>query len=348
MKRNTLTLIIALALGGITFWLIRMNSSSSIKKELRDFAVSDTASITKIFLADKTMHQVTLTREKDGWKVDGKFDARPDAIEGLLGVIHDLSVREPVSIKSRPFVIKQLATGAVKCEIYNGSDLVKVYYVGGDTPDDLGTYMLLADPETGENSSEPFIMEKRGHNGYLTPYYSSNVIEWRDRSVFKYYAPDIRSIEVTNPRMPQTSFSVHQSANGVFGLNSSTGQPLPFDTLMVKQFISYFGHISFEAFEKQLTPAQRDSVVHSTPAHIITVTDAADHKNVVKLFLKKNPNADSTTVTDPSQLYDPDRMYATVNNGQDFVVVQYYVFGKLLPVTDYFLGQKVKEQNVVK
>jgi hypothetical protein len=34
--------------------------------------------------------------------------------------------------------------------------------------------------------------------------------------------------------------------------------------------------------------------------------------------------------------FDTERMDALLNNGTDFVMVQYYVFGKLMPQVDYF------------
>ena len=54
MKKNKTLLVIAAALLAITSYFIFSKNSGTIKRELRDFAVADTASITKIFMADKT------------------------------------------------------------------------------------------------------------------------------------------------------------------------------------------------------------------------------------------------------------------------------------------------------
>jgi hypothetical protein len=343
MNRNRIALLIVVLLGGLTFWYVTRDKSSSVSRELRDFAYEDTASVTKIFLADKTLKKVELVRGTDNhWTVNGKFNARPDAVKNLLKVIHNLSVRQPIGVKSRENIIKRLITGSVKCEIYAGDKLVKQYYVGGESPDMMGTYMLLcdvSDPEEVKNSSEPFEVEMKGFNGYLTPYYFTSEEEWRDRTVFEYYVPDIRSIRVEHPGEPQSSFIVTQAAGSkTFGLQDLQGKPLPFDTIAVKQFISYFGKINFENFETAITPTEKDSVLKSTPAHRITVTDASNKKNEVVMYLKKNNGfmPDDTSAAAPPY-YDMDRMYATVNNGADFVAVQFYVFGKLLQSPSYFL-----------
>jgi hypothetical protein len=344
MNRNTITFLIALALGGLTFWLVSRNGSSTLKPELKNFAVSDTASITKVVLRDKSNKEVTLTREADGWKVGGKYPARPDAVKTLLTTIASISVREPVSLKARENVIKSLATGSIQCKIFAGDKLIRQYYVGGETADMMGTYMLLSDvsdPDDIVNSSEPFIMEIKGFNGYLTTRYSTSVSEWRDRTAFHYFVPDIHTITVKHMGDPANSFTITQSAGkNIFSLQNLSGAPLPFDTIAVKQYVSYFGNIGFENFANELPKPFIDSILATPPAHVITVTDGANKKNEIKMYLKKNNgfDPDDTTAAKPP-FYDPDKMYARLETG-DFVLVQYYVFGKLLPTPDYFQPRK--------
>lgn len=348
MKRNHIALILALCLGGLTFWLVMRRDRSTLSKELRDFALSDTASVTKIFLADKTLKQIELVRQPDNsWMVNGKYKARPDAVKILLATMHDITVRQPVSVKARENIIKQLITGSTKCQVFAGDKLVKQYYVGSETPDMMGTYMLLcdvSDPEDILNSSEPFEIEIKGFNGYLTPRYFTNEAEWRDRTAFHYFVPDIRSIKVENGIEPENSFVVNQGAGGKsYNLQSLTGQAMPFDTVAIRQYISYFGQIGFENFETSVADHDRDSILKSKPAYRLSITDASNKTISIPLYLKKNNGfmPDDTTAT-PPPFYDPDRMYATVNEGKDFVAVQYYVFGKLLPAPDYFLPRRAK------
>ncbi|MBI3509143.1 MAG: DUF4340 domain-containing protein [Bacteroidetes bacterium] len=354
MKRNVFALVVVIILGSFTFWMVMQRDRSSMKKELRDFSFEDTAHVTKIFLADKALNQVTLTKEtmpggKIKWMVDGKYVARPDAITQLLRTIHNLSVKEPVGLKARENIIKQLATGATKCAIYVGDDLVKQYYIGGATPDETGTYMLncdVSDPDDILNSTEPFVIEVKGWEGYLSPYYFTKEAEWRDRTIFQYYAPDIRSIKVEHAGHPETSFIVSQGADGKsYNVTSLDGKKIYFDTIPVRQYISYFGKINFENFETTLKPEHKDSIMHSPWAQRITVTDASGKPNEVLMFMKKNDGfmPDDTTAAAPPP-FDPDHMYGIVNNGKDFVILNYFVFGKLLIDPDYFslAAQKAK------
>lgn len=338
MKRNTIILIAVLLLAAITTYLVMNSGPGSVARELRDFAYADTASVDKIFLADKTGKQVTIVRNADGtWTLNDKYLARQDAVNNLLTTAYNLSVREPVGLKARENIVKSLITGSVKCELYSKGEMKRLYYVGGETPDMLGTYMLLADPKTGKNSSEPFIMEIKGFNGYLTSRYSPDEREWRDKTAFKYYVPDIRSIRVEHVGQPENSFIVTQSASMKYGLQSLTGQPLPFDTVQVRQYISYFIRLGFLEFQNGYN--KKDSVTATTPVHIITVQDASGKKNEVKFYHKAGGGVAGTEFLEHPPEFDVDNMYATVNN--DFVIVQYYVFGKVLQTPEYFSKRKL-------
>jgi len=334
-KRNGIIFLALLILGAVTIYLVKTSGPGSVAQELRDFAYTDTAGIDKIFLADKTGKKVTLVRNANGtWTLNEKFIARQDAINNLLTTAYNLSVREPVGAKARENIVKSLITGSIKCELYSGGEMKRLYYVGGETPDMLGTYMLLADPETGVNSSEPFVMEIKGLNGYLTTRYSPDEKEWRDKAAFQYYVPDIRSIKVEHSEYPNESFVVTQSPSMQYNLQSADGKSLPFDTAQVRQFISYFIRLGFTEFHNEYS--KKDSVLASQPVHIITVMDASGSKNTIRFYHKSGSGVEGADTAQAGPTYDVDNMWASVNDGKDFVLVQYYVFGKLMQTPAYF------------
>lgn len=90
-----------------------------------------------------------------------------------------------------------------------------------------------------------------------------------------------------------------------------------------------------------MNQAKKDSILATPPAHIITVQDAAGKKNVVKFYLKEGDGVlEQDTAKQNGQTYDVDNMYALVNDGKDFVLVQYFVFGKLLQTPEYFMRKR--------
>lgn len=335
-KKNILIFVATFLLGLVATWLIITKSSkSTIRKELRDFAVADTASITKIFLADKKNNSVLLEKINGIWMVNSKYYARMDIMNTLLTTVKSLEVLNPVGKKAQPNIIKTLAAHSIKVEIYQNDKLTKLYYVGGETADQEGTYMLLADPETGENSTMPFAMFIPGFNGYLTTRYLTIEDDWRDRAVFKYLPNNIRSVKVQFAEDAEQSFEVKNDGNNSFSVvELQTQKPVAnFDTIAVKQYLSYFQNIHYEALANNF--AKKDSVLAAPHYAIISVTDNKNSVNKIKLF-KMTAEKGRVNVYGEPLKYDPDRLYALLNDGKEFAVIQYFVFGKLMPEINYF------------
>ena len=98
MKQNRLLLIVLVILAAGISWFIFSRSSSTLGRELQNFSIEDTASIDKIFIADKNGNSSTLDRVNYGsWKVNNKYPVRVDAMKTLLETFHKMKVRNPVA-----------------------------------------------------------------------------------------------------------------------------------------------------------------------------------------------------------------------------------------------------------
>ncbi|MBL7883443.1 MAG: hypothetical protein JNL69_05205 [Bacteroidia bacterium] len=338
MKKNKIGLIIVIVLALLAAWFIYNNKKGTIKETLRDFAVADTASVTKIFLADKDGNQVKLERQPSGiWTVNEKYNARMDAINMLLMTMKRIDIKEPVGKVAQDNVIKRLAAKAVKCEIFQNGELTKAYYVGTETADQTGTYMILIDTKTMQTSAKPFVTYIPGFEGYLTTRYFTKESDWRDRTVYSYVPDKIKSIKLEVPYTPEHGYELIIKGNNDYVIKQlSNGKEYSnFDTVAVKQYLSYFQNIHFETMDVMMKKNEIDSALASKPINILTITDESGKVNVTKFFPRK-PKKDQLDVDGKLMEYDPERMNALLNEG-DFVVVQYYVFGKLMPPADYFL-----------
>ena len=174
MKKTNLILAILIAVLAVVSILIYIFSHRDPQRTLRDFAVEDTASITRIFLANKSGSSVTLDRAEDHWTVNGIYTARRDFVNNLLTTIKKIEVSSPVSSAKLERVMKDLAVQGIKVQIYQNGEIAKTYYVGGVTEDNNGAYMIL------ENSDTPFILSRPGFTGYLTVHYLPELSEWRE------------------------------------------------------------------------------------------------------------------------------------------------------------------------
>ncbi len=337
MKKNRKAIIAVILLGALSLWFILHNKKGTIKQTLRDFAVADTASIDKIFLADKSGRAITLERKDVGkWTVNGIHLARRDAIEMLLYTIKKIDVKEPVGKKATEFVVKKIASEAVKCEIYQKGELIKAYYVGGETQDQTGTYMILIDIETMESSAKPFVTYIPGFEGFLTTRYFTDAKDWRDRTVFSYVPNKIKSVKLEIPDKPELGYEVLQIAENKFQVKSlADGKAIQdLDTLAVKQYLSYYQQINYETMQLGMKQQEIDSTLKTKPINILTVANEKGETNTVKFYPRK-PKKEAHDVDGKLLPFDPERMNATLNTGE-MIVVQYYIFGKLMPPMEYF------------
>ena len=338
MVKNKLVIIGIILLGGAAAYLYFGEESGTLKKELMDFAVEDTAAIDKIFLADKAGHTITLDRIGNGkWTVNKKYVARWDLVNVLLKTIKLIEVQSPVSRNARDNIVSRLSAGAVKIEIYQGgNEPTKVYYIGGSTQNTIGTYMLL------EGSTEPYIMHISHFYGYLTTRYNTKLIEWRDKTVMNYEFKDIASIKIEYPEEKGLSFEIKNVGNWKYELRDlSSGKIVPeYDTTNLTVYLTSFKNIQFEGFLNNYTQAEVDSILLVAPSHLMECVDLEGNTTNIKTFLKK---ADDKVLDEKGNriIYDPDRLFAEINDNNEVVTIQYFVFGHLLLELDNF--QKIEE-----
>lgn len=321
MKKNIIIIGLIAILGIVTIILISRNSSSSIKRELRDFAVEDTASIDRIFMVRKDNQQVTLTRVNDHWMVNEKYMVRADAIDLLLKTLNRIRVKSPVSTSMADNAVRMLATRNTKVEVYHKNKLLRTLYVGGPTQDQMGTFMML------EGSSTPFVVHIPGFTGYLSTRFFIEEKDWRSTEIFKYNFNDIKAISVTNEDNPKLSFRLESSGNK-YSLTFPEGSNLPgtLDTVGARFYISQFEKVNFEFFADSIKPMLQDSLLAAKPYRILTLEDRSGKTRKITTW-KRYAQGKFDNEGNP-MIWDNERMWALLDN-KSWVVVQFYVFNSL-------------------
>ncbi len=332
MKNKLIYLLFGIAVV-IAIIIFATNRKSTLKKELRDFAYEDTASINKIFMADKNNNTLLLERQGEIWIVNHKYMARKDAIKLLLETIATIDVKSPVAKSMLPRVTKLLATNSVKVEIYANDKRVKTYYVGDATPDNMGTYMIL------ENSSMPFVMHKPGFNGYLTVRYFIDETDWRDLSLFPISINKLYSIQISSTEQPAFSFTIIRKSPVDYVLLDMQNKPVSnYDTITVKEYASTVIKLKAQSWEIYIPPARIDSIKQAVPFFQITIKTINEENYNLKLY--RHPNTHNQTDAQGKLYpYDMDVMYGLLNN-KDIVLCQYFVFDPILVPINTFTEKR--------
>ncbi len=338
MKRSSFVIIAALAaLAGFAIYTyVSRSPLSTVEDEDRNFRYEDTASITKIFIADKEGNKALVERRKTGWVVNNKFPCRSEAILNLLEAVRNVEVKMSVPKTGRDNVIKFMSYSALKVELYTDDKKVKQYYVGHETQDGEGTFMLLSDPESGKNYPEPYICFIPGFTGYLQPRYIANENLWRDRLVMNYTPPEMQQISVKHfNSSPDSSFAIELLNTTTFKMRNGSGKEIMFDELKLRQYLVYFQNISYEVLITGKDVHLQDSLKKVGPFSEISVTGKNFKTDVFK-FYRKSHKGQVNPELGVKYEYDPDRLYMSFDNGREWAVIQYFVFGKLLVNTGYF------------
>jgi hypothetical protein len=331
MKKNRITLIAFFAIVGIAFLIWKTKSTSStIKGDLQDFAVEDTASIDKLFLADREGRTSLLERGEDGrWMLNGKNLARQETVANLLTTIKTLEIRSPVGKNLYNNTMKMLAAKSVKIEIYQRKSLVKTYYVGHPSMDNLGTFMYL------EGSTVPYIMHIPGFNGFLTTRYFANPDEWRERGILRFDPRTIVSINVDDVKKNHKSFSLVRNPDSTFSVSFT--KPVNaiqgVDILKIRRYLDGFNKTFYEFIDAKVATTIGDSITKAGPFARVNVTDDRNYTKTLLLY-RKPADESSHYEFDPQTglkyPFDQDKFYTRIDGDQGWYVCQYPHFDKIL------------------
>jgi len=348
MRKGKWIFIVVIVLAVIVIILVLSDRSTTLDSGSSVFAVEDTASVSRIFLADMENNTVLLERKDQGqWILNGKYKAHPFQVNDMLRTMRELKVKTPVPRAARNNVIARLSASGIKVEIYQIKPLIgfldlfprekltKVYYVGDATQDNLGTFMKM------EGYDDPYVVFIPSFRGFVAPRYSTNEDDWRDHTVFNTPLRKLQSVSLEFMENPEESFTINRTQDDEFVLYlTGNGLSVPYDTLRMLNFLSSFGDLRFEAvLTNSLSEDYIDSIRNTRPAHILTLVNTDNDTNSIITYRKKG-FSEVYDDTEGLQLvpFDLDRLYAVVNDGQDFVLLQYFVFDKALRSASYLQG----------
>ncbi|HLN52593.1 MAG TPA: DUF4340 domain-containing protein [Lentimicrobium sp.] len=350
MRKNRTLVLATIVLALMAAALIYTRSNTTLNPEISEFAVQDTATVMKIFMADKSDQKVLLEKNASGtWKLNSKFTALQENVNTLLQTFANIEVREPVAKAGRDNILKMMASKSTKVEIYQlrfrihfgklklfpHEKLTKTYYVGDATMDNTGTYALM------EGADTPVVIYMPGLRGFIASRFSTLESDWRVHTIFNKKLPDIDNIKVEFLDQPAESYKVvnvnNQSLKLIRLIDNS--EVKGYDTLKLVSFVNAFRRMNYEALLNDMEPQRKDSIMNSAPKHIITLTAKDGSKQSVRTFVRLLPKPEVNVFDGSLITYDMDRMYGLVNE-EDFVIIQFFVFDKILIPLSGFTGKE--------
>jgi hypothetical protein len=327
--RKTLVYFVLLVLLGFGTWYFIFNNKSALyTSNEADFTIKDTASIGKIFIAGPNGHTILAERTDSGWIVNKQYKALRSTVNMVLTTFYQQEALYPVPEAKHNNVVTTLAGNGIKVELYNlKGDKIRTYYVGSETNDMKGTYMLM------EGAKQPYVVNKQGFQGYITPNYTYELEDWRERIIFQFPPDQIKSVSVTYPAHELNSFVLTQTNSNITvnGSRDIIGDKTLNDR-RAKVYLKYFQDVYCEGHLVHVKDV--DSMLGVLPkrATMDVTGTKGQHQHIDIYWLPLNRRSKNFTVEDPeidSNKYDADRMIAVANNYKDTMIVQTNIFKKL-------------------
>ncbi|MFN0015588.1 MAG: DUF4340 domain-containing protein [Saprospiraceae bacterium] len=322
MKRTWLLIALFLLLGIGVFYTVRQKNKQAGGSHVSwdmDFAVPDTASVTRIFLADRKGRTATLTRKGDHWLYNNTYRARPTAVQTLLATLHSVNVRYIPTKSAEEGMIKSLAAEGIKVEVYGKeNNLIKSYYVGGVTSDETGTYMIM------DGAEQPYVTHIPSFVGQLRIRYMLGDDNWRDRAVFFEKVEEIRSVSVEYPQQKSASFKIEKVGDAQYEVrpfySTTPVSKVPQRKGTAEAYLLQFERLVAEAYETSNTA--RDSVTALVPFAIVSLTKTDSTTKQVRFWpvsLEEKYDGQQFVI----------RYFTDVNGGEAFLLTQHHVFGPI-------------------
>ena len=329
MKR---TLLLGILLVGIViliavFVLRESREGRDAENYEGNFAIESIDGIGKIILSHRAAESYTLTREGDGWKVNNAYKVRMSSMKPLLDAIQLVQIRYIPAESAVPNIMENIEGTWIRAKIFDrNGELLKSYRVGGVSPDERGTYMIM------DGSKQPFVVHIPSWDGALRTRYALRHDDWRDRHFMNISPEEIKTVSVEYPQQKSQSFRI--ARDGQHYIVSPLYPDLRDYSTTYRQgtaesYLNALVNAACEGYENQYV--LKDSIRALIPFCQLQIELKGDNKPVsVRIWPKGAP---VYTVNAPPV----HRLFVDRIPG-DFVLVQYDVIKGMLRGYDFFTG----------
>lgn len=320
-----LSIVVVAVLGWFAVKLVQGKGSSG-QTEYIDFAIKDIGSVDRVVITDPFGIEFEIRKNGEEWTdKDGGCIIQENA-EFIIDALKNIELKGYLKDNSINNMIEEMSVRHIKVDIYQNGEWTKTWFIGPSTPDHYGQIMLLETAEYGK-SDVPVEMKIKGVHGIIEPRFYADPRKWRCTNIFSLHLDEISKIDMKFNDEPQRSFTVARDGSNfnVF----QQGKLLPqTDTAMIFRYLHNYSKVHFEMPNYVLDERQVDSIKHTVPFGILTVTETSGKKSALKMFRiqsKAPEEAGMGMVIDT----DRDRFWCELPSGE-LVKCQYFHFGPLI------------------
>lgn len=328
MNKTTIVLLVLfLLLGGGAWWFTQKGTPKNTLGAEQDWymALDDISQVHKVFFANREGETVTIERKGKEWLYNGKYKARPNAVNLVMDVILKMRLKyRPAQAAVEP-AVKYMASQGIKVEAYDkaGNNL-RTFYVGGGTTDERGTFMML------DGSDNPYVMHLPAWEGNIRTRFFFGDNNWRDRTIFGEKQENIQKVSVEYPNKKNQSFILERQGD-TFALSrlDTPAQQEPANNSRVEAYLEGFKSLGAEGFEND--NSKIESMFEEAPFCTVTLTNTKNETTSLSVYPLYERDENGKPFPDQKL-----ERYIARSAAGDRYLIQQLVFGKIFWSYDAF------------
>jgi len=337
MKKNLLLLFTVVALATLAYFFVFQNKNSLEDLEsTRNFRIENPEELGRVFIAQKGQDPIDLKLKKGTWYINDKYKANQSSINGIKDFFINNRIKFIPSKAATNNIVNEIAKIGIKVEAFDRKGkLLKSFYVGGNTPDERGSYFLM------QHADQPYVLELPGMVAVLRERFLRTFDEWRSNEVFAYNTNDIVEIGVAYPKDKNYSFKIKRED----GLSVEPYYPNAVNYFenpvedLIESYVADYNFLFAEGYENNRP--EKDSIMQLVPFAQFSIKDKTGDLREFNLYTYNDvykPHHSSNPIS-LATVQQVERFFLSDNNG-DFYVVQIQLIKKLLRSYDYFFANQ--------
>lgn len=334
MNKNYLYLLVLLILGCLTYYFFVREPAPDYNVNEANFTVKNIEDVSTILLTNLNGDKIKLTKENGEWMANDTVEVIQNKVEKLLKVLHTQEPLEPVRIGWHDEVIKEMANGNTKVEVYCGEKKTHTFYVCKNTAPNNMTYMLT------EGARRPYIVKRPLDDVFVGVYYNADINDWRSHKIMHASADEIEMIDVAYKDSTQYSFHLINEKGKTPVVTGQQVINLPLNVQKVNSYLRAWDSIYCLGFEQR--NRIKDTII--TQGHVLaTVQMKKINKPVQTLVIYFKPISKGTKgiLQIGDTQYDFDVFMGFLNNKDLMVIDRHFSQIMLRSYPEFFESNSV-------
>jgi hypothetical protein len=269
-RKNKLRFLLLAALTVATLlllWWVQPENRLDVDQNI--FQVADLTTISQVKLeGDSSV--VALSYDGGRWRVNDLYNADRNMISVLFATLQQVRPKRAVGIAQQDSIFRNLTRSGVKVSLYEGSELRKEFWAGGNR---AKTQAFFGDPAT----QHVYVVTIPGYRVYAAGILELKESGWRDKFVFEFNWRNFKSLEADFPDKPSENFKVSKGKDffGIEGLPEA-------DTARLNTFLDDLSLLRVEEYITE--PRLTDSLQEINPRVEFTVMDIGNRAYRLRLY----------------------------------------------------------------